>query len=279
MLNRAISGTYPTGSVFKIVIATAALDSGRFNDKRTFSCDGSFLVGKRPFHCWREKGHGASNITKALKESCNVFFYQLGLFLGADELSRYAFKLGLGRQTGIGLPGEVRGLVPTPRWKKNKFNTTWFKGETANYAIGQGYLLVTPIQILQLVGAIANGGKLVMPFIVERVEDVNLRHAESRDIRLKGRALETVREGMRMVVNDPGGTGLYARSKEVIKAGKTGTAQSPGKKPHAWFAGFAPFENPKFCIVIFIEHGGKGGLEPARFARKIIEKAKMLELF
>lgn len=278
MLNRAISGTYQAGSVFKIVLATAALDSGRFDDKKTFSCNGSFPVGNRLFHCWREKGHGTSDITEAIKKSCNVFFYQLGLFLGADELSRYAFKLGLGRPTGIDLPGEVSGLVPTPRWKKSKFKTPWFKGETANYAIGQGYLLVTPIQILRLVGAIANKGKLVTPFIVERIEDVRLRHAQSQDIRLKDKALETVKEGLRMVVNEPGGTGLYARSKEVIIAGKTGTAQNPEEKPHAWFVGFAPFENPRICIVIFIEHGGKGGLEPARFGKKIIEKAKELEL-
>ncbi|MEE9500318.1 MAG: penicillin-binding protein 2 [Candidatus Omnitrophota bacterium] len=278
MLNRAISGTYQAGSVFKIVLATAALDSGRFNDKKTFSCNGSFPVGNRLFHCWREKGHGTSDITEAIKKSCNVFFYQLGLFLGADELSRYAFKLGLGRPTGIDLPGEVSGLVPTPRWKKSKFKTPWFKGETANYAIGQGYLLVTPIQILRLVGTIANKGKLVTPFIVERIEDVRLRHAQSQDIRLKDKALETVKEGLRMVVNEPGGTGLYARSKEVIIAGKTGTAQNPEEKPHAWFVGFAPFENPRICIVIFIEHGGKGGLEPARFGKKIIEKAKELEL-
>ena len=278
MLNRAISGNYQAGSVFKIVLATAALDSGRFDDKKTFSCNGSFPVGNRLFHCWREKGHGTSDITEAIKKSCNVFFYQLGLFLGADELSRYAFKLGLGRSTGIDLPGEASGLVPTPRWKKSKFKTPWFKGETANYAIGQGYLLVTPIQILRLVGAIANKGKLITPFIVERVEDVRLRHAQSRDIRLKDKALETVKEGLRMVVNEPGGTGLYARSKEVIIAGKTGTAQNPEEKPHAWFVGFAPFENPRICIVVFIEHGGKGGLEPARFGKKIIEKAKELEL-
>jgi penicillin-binding protein 2 len=278
MLNRAISGTYQPGSVFKVAVAAGALDSGRFNDEKTFPCSGSFRLGNRIFHCWKEKGHGTRNITSAIKESCNVFFYQLGLLLGADEISQYAFKLGLGRPTGIGLPGEVKGLVPSPRWKKNKLKTPWFKGETANYAIGQGYLLVTPIQILRLVAAIANDGKLVKPFIVEKIEDVRLRHPEARDIGMKDTALEAVKEGMRMVVNEPGGTGLYARSKEVIIAGKTGTAQNPGEKPHAWFAGFAPFKDPRICVVIFIEQGGKGGLEPARFAKKIIEKAKELEL-
>ncbi|UCD55038.1 MAG: penicillin-binding protein 2 [Candidatus Omnitrophota bacterium] len=278
MLNRAISGTYQPGSVFKAVVAAAALDSGRFDDKKTFSCKGSFPLGKRAFHCWKERGHGTVDITGAIKESCNVFFYQLGVFLGADEISRYAFKLGLGRMTGIDLPGEVSGLVPTPRWKKSKFKTSWFKGETANYAIGQGHLLVTPMQILRFIGAIANKNKLLTPFIVERIEDVKLRHPEPRDIKLKDEALETIKEALRMVVNARRGTGLYARSKEVIISGKTGTAQNPEEKPHAWFAGFAPFENPRICVVVFIEHGGKGGLEPAQFAKKIVEKAKELEL-
>lgn len=283
MLNRAISGTYQPGSVFKIVVALAALDSGRFDGKKTFFCKGTFPLGNRPFRCWREKGHGTMNIESAIKQSCNVFFYQLGLLLGADEIAKYALKLGFGRCAGIDLPGEVSGLVPTVRWKRNKFKTTWFKGETANYAIGQGYLLVTPIQVLRLVGAIANKGKLVNPFLIERIEDLPPRQCigvgvKSWDIGIKEKALTTVKEGLRMVVDEPGGTGFYARSKEVVIAGKTGTAQNPEGKPHAWFAGFAPFENPGICIVIFIEHGGKGGLEPARFARKIIEKAKELKL-
>ena len=277
MLDRAISGTYPPGSVFKVVIMDAALESGKFNKEDTFFCKGSFPVGNRLFRCWKNKGHGTQNIIVGVKNSCNVFFYQLGLLVGADVLAKYAFRLGLGRPTGIDLPGEASGLVPSPSWKRRELRARWFKGETANYAIGQGYLLVTPIQVLRLISTIANGGRLVQPFVVERIGDIRLDHP-IEDIGMKEEALEIIKEGLRDVVNDPHATGIYAKSEDVIIAGKTGTAQNPGGKPHAWFTGFAPFENPGISVVVFIEHGGKGGLEPARFARKIIEEAKRLKL-
>ncbi len=278
LLNRAISATYPPASVFKIVVASAALDSGKFSEKNTFSCDGSFRVGGRAFKCWKEEGHGPQDITEAIKNSCNVFFYQLALLAGVNDISKYAFKFGFGRATGIDLPGEASGLVPTVAWKKRKLKMPWFKGETANYAIGQGYLLVTPIQIARMTSAVANGGKLVRPAVCERIEDINFRRREAQDVGLEIETLQTLKKGLRDVVNEPRGTGLYARSKKIIISGKTGTAQNPRGQSHAWFTGFAPFENPKICVVVFIEHGGKGGLQPARFARKIIEKAKELEL-
>lgn len=278
LLNRAISCTYPPGSVFKIVVAAAAVDSGKFDEKKTFSCNGRLRVGNRVFKCWKEEGHGTQHITEAIKNSCNVFFYQLALFTGVDEISKYAFKLGMGRVTGIDLPGEAAGLVPTPAWKRKKFKTAWFKGETANYAIGQGYLLVTPIQIACMTSAVANGGKLAEPAVCERIEDIKFRRGKTQGTVLKKETLKVLKKGLRDVVNERRGTGLYARSKKIIISGKTGTAQNPHGKPHAWFAGFAPFENPKICVVVFIEHGGKGGLKPARFAGKIIEKAKELEL-
>ncbi len=278
LLNRAISAAYPPGSVFKIVVAAAALESGKFDEKKTFSCDGSFRVGDRKFKCWKEEGHGAQDIREAIKNSCNVFFYQLAFFAGANNISKYAFKFGFGEKTGVDLPGEASGLVPSPEWKKRKLKTPWFKGETANYAIGQGYLLVTPIQVARMMCVIANGGKLVKPVICERIEDVKFPPEEARDAGLKKETLNAIREGLRDVVNARHGTGLYARSKKIIISGKTGTAQNPRGVSHAWFTGFAPFENPKICVVVFIEHGGKGGLWPARFAKKIIEKAKELEL-
>lgn len=278
MLDRAIGGVYPLGSVFKIAIMTAALDSRKFDGKKNLSCYGTLRVGDRIFHCWNEKGHGAQNITEAVKNSCNVFFYQLGLLVGVDEISKYAFMLGLGRPTGIDLPGEASGLVPTPSWKKSRFKSAWFKGETANYAIGQGYLLVTPIQVACLVSAVANGGNLVEPFVVDRIEDVTLPHGEPKNIGLGPNAIETVKEGLRMVVNDRHGTGLYAKSSRVVISGKTGTAQNPRGVAHAWFAGFAPFEDPKLAVVVFIEHGGKGGLDPARFSKRILEQAKKMGL-
>ena len=278
LVNRAISGTYPSGSIFKIVVASAALDSGAADEGKTFFCKGSFRLGDRSFGCWNEEGHGAQTIAQAVKNSCNVFFYQLGLFAGPDEMAKYAFKFGFGNATGVDLPGEAKGFVPTPAWKRRKLKEPWYKGGTANYAIGQGYFLATPIQVARLVAAIANGGELVSPFSVRKIEEVELRRAENRKIGLKDTVPEFVKAAMRDVVNAPGGTGVYARSKEVVISGKTGTAENPGGKSHAWFAGFAPFEDPKFSIVVFIEHGGKGGLEPAIFAKKIIEEAKKLRL-
>lgn len=288
MLNRAISGTYPLGSVFKIVVTVAALETALFDDKKTFFCNGDYRVGNRVFHCWNEKGHRTQTIAEGIKNSCNVFFYQLGLLVGVDEISKYSFKLGLGVPTGVDLSGEASGLVPTQSWKKRELKRPWFKGETANYAIGQGYLLVTPIQTVRMVAAVANGGKLVEPFLVDKIEDasttakkksrVNLHHKGGREIRLKEKTIKTLREGLRDVVNARGGTGFYARSKDVLIAGKTGTAQNTRGESHAWFAGFAPAEDPKICVVVFAEHGGKGGLDPARFAKGIIEEAKRLEL-
>ena len=274
MLDRAISCSYAPGSVFKIIVAAAALDSGKFDTGKTFQCNGSFQVGRRAFHCWREKGHGAQDVESAIKNSCNVFFYQLALSIGARKISEYAFKFGFGSPTGIDLPGEASGIVPSAEWKKRKKMGAWFRGETANYAIGQGYLLVTPIQIAVAFSAISNGGRIVRPFVVEKIEDIPLRHEEARDIGLKREVLKAIKEGLRSVVNSPRGTGLYARSKKIIISGKTGTAQNPAGTSHAWFTGFAPFENPKICVVVFIEHGGKGGLEPARFSKKIIKKQK-----
>lgn len=278
MMDRAIGGRYPLGSVFKIVVATAALESGNFDENKTLFCNGSFSVGNRIFRCWKEKGHGHQQIKDAMKHSCNVFFYQLGLIIGVNEISKYAFRFGLGRPTGIDLPGEASGFVPTPSWKRRNRKEPWFKGETANYSIGQGYLLVTPIQVVRLVSAIANGGKLVQPFLVEKIEDISLRHPEPESMRLDRSTIETVKTALKMAINFAHGTGFYARSKNVVISGKTGTAQNPLGKSHAWFVGFAPFEKPRISVVVFIEHGGKGGLDPARFAKKIIEEAKRLEL-
>ena len=278
MMNRAIAGSFPPGSIFKVVVAASALEENDFGEKKTFFCNGSHRVGNRVFHCWKEEGHGEENIIEALKDSCNVFFYQIGLLTGVDEISKYAFRFGLGRRTEIDLPGEARGIVPTPSWKKRKFRESWYKGETANYAIGQGYLLVTPIQILRLYSILANGGKLIKPFVVAKIEDVKLSSPESGKIDVSETTLDTIRVGLRNVVNAKHGTGFYARSKEVVISGKTGTAQNPAGKSHAWFVCFAPFERPRICVVVFIEHGEKGGLKPAKFAKEIIEKAKTLKL-
>ena len=278
MFDRAINGAYPPGSVFKIVVATAALDSDIFDDKRTFFCNGSYSLGGHVFNCWKQEGHKDQSLKDAMKHSCNVFFYQLGVLVGVDKIAEYAFKFGLGKPTGIDLPGESGGLVPTVSWKRKNMKEAWFKGETVNYAIGQGYLLVTPIQVARLLAAVSNGGSLIEPFLVNRISGIEIRHGEPQGTKIKNETLEIIKNSLRNVVNDDHGTGFYARSKEAVISGKTGTAQNPNGISHAWFVGFAPFEDPKISIVVFLEHGGKGGLEPARFAKKIIEEAKRLEL-
>jgi len=278
MLDRAISGSYPSGSVFKIVIALAALDSNCFGAMDSFFCNGEYALGRRIFHCWKEDGHGKLAIKDAMKFSCNVFFYQLGIKIGPNLITKYALKLGLGRPTGIDLPGEIAGLVPSPTWKRKTLGEPWYKGETANYAIGQGYLLVTPIQLCRMSSAIANEGKLVHPYLADRIANVEIIHPEMQDLKIKKEVLDLIKKSLKSVVNDKHGTGLFAKSKKTIISGKTGTAQNQSKKAHAWFTGFAPYDNPTIAIVVFVEHGGKGGLVPAKSAKKIIEKAKELKL-
>ncbi|MFH1593757.1 MAG: penicillin-binding protein 2 [Candidatus Omnitrophota bacterium] len=278
LMNRAIAGTYPPGSIFKTVVATAALETGTIDDRSIFYCSGIHVVGNRIFHCWKEKGHGSQNVGQGIQNSCNSFFYQLGLVLGVERISEYASKFGLGSLLGIDLPGEKPGLVPTPSWKRRSLKASWFNGETANYSIGQGYLLITPLQALNLVNVFASGGMIVEPYVAARIENVRVRHLDPRQTGFKKTTVKSVKVALKNVVNAPRGTGIYARSEEIIISGKTGTAQNPHGKTHAWFTGFAPFKDPKITVVVFSEHGGKGGLDPARFAKKIIEEAGKLEL-
>lgn len=278
LLNRGISCTYPPGSVFKVVVAVAALDTGRFTKDMQFGCNGSFALGKSIFHCWKEEGHGNQIIEDAIKNSCNVFFYQLGLKAGVQHISLYAEKFGFGKPTGIDLPGEAGGLVPTSTWKRIAKKEGWYPGDTVNYSIGQGFLLVTPIQVVCMMAAIANGGHLVQPYIVERIGNVKVSNPEIKGMDISKHTQDIMRRGLVKVVNDQRGTGMKAKLPDIVVAGKTGTAQNPRGKAHGWFSGFAPEENPKMCVVVFVEYGGKGGVEASNLARKVFEKSKTLGL-
>ncbi len=278
LLNRGISCAYPPGSIFKIVVAAAALDTGKFSNEETFACKGYYNLSKRVFRCWKEKGHGMQHITEAIKNSCNVFFYQLGLKAGVENISLYAKKFGFGKPTYIDLLGEVSGLVPTSQWKRLTKSQAWYGGDTVNYSIGQGYLLVTPIQVACMMSAFANGGYLVRPYIVEEIDNIKISNPKIEKIDVSKDTLNLIRAGLKKVVNDPRGTGMKARLKDIIIAGKTGTAQNPEGKAHGWFSGFAPFDNPKICVIAFVEFGGKGGLEASIIARKVIKKSKELGL-
>ena len=279
--DRAISSAYPPGSTFKIVIAAAGIATGAVTNSTTFTCKGFFLLGKRKFRCWKKQGHGPQNIIEGITHSCNVFFYNLGYALGAEQIHRYALSFGLGSRTNIDLPGEIKGLVPSPIWKRFFIKEPWYKGDTINYSIGQGYLLVTPIQMLRVVTIVANEGYCPTPFLVEEIE--GRRVAQRRDYvtRLRAKVFKPIKKGMFNVVNDPTGTGLYAKVNDMHISAKTGTAQ-PGTKgdTHAWFVGYLPSEDPKISFVIFLEHGGKGGADPARMVRLIatyIKENKILE--
>lgn len=272
LLNRAVAGQYPPGSLFKIIVALAGLESGSIKPDTAFICRGKLNVGNGIFNCWNRDGHGVMVLERAIIESCNVYFYNLGITLGAERILEYARQFGLGRKTGIGLAGEAAGFVPSRTWKKASMGEGWYAGDTVNLAIGQGYLLVTPLQITRLIAAVANGGTLVEPHVLKKVGDVELSGHKKVKLRVKEENLELIRKAMRGVVEDANGTGFRAWSSIVAISAKTGTSQAgPGLRTHAWFAGFAPFKNPEISFVIFLEHGGSGGDIAAMIANKAVE--------
>ena len=274
MSNRAISGLYPPGSVFKIVTSAAALETKAISPYTRFTCGGSFILGRAKFDCWKEGGHGSQNLKEGLMNSCNVFFYNTGRATGVDALESYSKLFGLNRATGIDLTDEVKGIVPGRSWKRLHKKGVWYEGETINYAIGQGYLAVTPIEILNMMSVIANGSGPVKPWITRRVGSRDLSGKKPDTIGLESNTVREIRNGLFAVVNDEGGTGKRAKVEGFAVAGKTGTAQNPHGRTHAWFTGYAPFDNPKICVVVFLEHGGKGGLEPAEIAGGLFTEAK-----
>ena len=278
LLNRAITGAYPPGSVFKVVVATAALEKGVITPDTVFSCPGSLKLGSRTFHCWKKDGHGEQSLREAIKNSCNVFFWRLGILLGVDNIAKYSKKFGVGERTGIDIPGEVPGNLPSSEWKKKRFNEKWYKGETLNYAVGQGYLITSPLQVARIMSVFANGGTLVTPYLVSEVGGIPVAAEDKVKLDISPETIGIVREGLEKVVNDRRGTGMKAKLKDVVVAGKTGTAQTSREKNHGWFAGFAPFEDPRVTVVIFDEYGGKGGYYAAGTAGKVIQKAYELGL-
>lgn len=278
MLNRAVSGLYPPGSVFKPVVAVAALEEKKVDPTTTFSCSGKYNLGGSVFRCWDEDGHGVQDINQGLKNSCNALFYQVGRIVGVDDIALFATKFGFGAPTGIDVTEEAAGLVPNRLWKKLSRKEAWFEGDTVNFAIGQGYLLVTPIQVVRMMSAIANGGRLVQPYIVKRIEGVEITAGRSQNVGVSKSTLDEVRAGLEMVVNDETGTGRRARAPGLRIAGKTGTAQNPKGASHAWFSGFSPVDGPKIALVVFVENGGKGGLDAAEFSGKIFQEAANLGL-
>lgn len=293
LMNRAISGIYQPGSVFKIVVAMAALGAGKIDRQSRFNCPGYLTLGAREFRCWKKDGHNSQNVVDALMNSCNVFFYNTGRAAGIDNIESAAKIFGFGKTTGIDLPGEAKGIVPGRYWKKSVKKDNWYEGDTVNLSIGQGYILATPIQVLKMISVIASNGKVVKPHIVKRIGTFDVSPVARSDLNINKNAMKIVREGLYRVVNAENGTGKRARLEGVAIGGKTGTAENPGGGTHAWFCGFAPFDpstkaqgqsranevrrgidDAKISLVVFLEHGGKGGLEPSGIAKDIFEVAK-----
>ena len=290
--NRAIQGQYPPGSTFKIIMAIAGLEEKAIDPTTRISDPGFFVFGNRSFRDWKKGGHGSVDLHRAIVESCDVYFYQLGQRLGIDRIAKYARAFGLGEKSGAVLDDEKSGLVPDTEWKRKRFRQPWYPGETPSVAIGQGYLTVTPLQLANMMAAVANGGTLYRPRIVSKLESVgggSVREygpEKIRTIDLKPDTLKRVRAALADVVSGPGGTGGAARSSVVAVAGKTGTAQVVEMKggyvktehlayfsrDHAWFVAYAPVQNPQIAIVTLVEHGGHGGDAAAPLAKKVFEK-------
>jgi penicillin-binding protein 2 len=269
LINRAIQAIYPSGSVFKIVTAMTGLETQAITIASEFECPGYMRLGGRVFKCWYRSGHGGQNVVYAIKNSCNVFFYKTGLKVGIDNLSQYARKFGYGSLTGIELPSEEAGLVPDAQWKKKVYNERWYDGDTVPLAIGQGYLQVTPIQILRMASVIASGGYLLKPTLVSKIEEVEVNEPRMKKCDFKKENIDIIARGMGEVASSDG-TGKRAMVEGVSIAGKTATVQNPHGKTHAGFVCFFPRETPEYAMVVYIEHGGSGGYEAAGIARKII---------
>ncbi len=288
MLNRAIQGTYPPGSTFKLVTAIAGLEEGVLKPEENISCAGGLRFGGRLFHCWKKGGHGPISVHRAIAESCDTFFYQVGLRLGVDKIAKYAHLLGLGRKTGIDMDGEKSGTIPTAEWKRKMFKQEWQPGENLSIAVGQGYDTVTPMQNALMVSQIALGRK-IQPHILKAIENEEgtvIRQpeiAEGKSLPISEKTLRIVRAGMMDAIESPGGTAHGSQLNIVKMAGKTGTAQvisEEGKSKvkgmntgdHAWFVVYAPVEDPRIAVSVIVEHGGFGASAAAPIAKDVLEK-------
>lgn len=295
--NKSLRGQYPPGSVFKIVTALAALKAGVATADTRVTCTGATKLGNHTFRCWKWEGHGVTDLKKALKESCDVWFYEVAQQLGIERLAATAREFGLGEELGFLLGGERKGLIPDRQWKRARFNAPWYHGETVIAAIGQGYVLTTPLQLASMMAAVANGGTVFRPQIVRRIENVEGREVRSFQPQILQRHpvapahLKAVHEALWAVVNEPGGTAWPQRLPDLPYAGKTGTAQVARMgavrrreseipyhlRDHALFTAFAPVGNPEIAVAVVVEHGSHGSSAAAPIARAIIARYFKLE--
>jgi len=291
LLDKVTGGAYPPGSTFKIITAIAALEENVVGPDRAFSCNGVFTLGNGRWRCWKKEGHGVVNLRRAMELSCDVYFYQVGNLLGVDRIAKWSRAFGLGEKTGLDLNMELPGIVPSTDWKMRNRAQTWQSGDTINVSIGQGYNLMTPIQIANLFAAMGNGGHVYRPFLLKKVVDeqgnivAEEKPFERRRVQMRPENLALVKASLFDVVNSPTGTGKKSRVEGFTVSGKTGTAQTSAlRKPkeqeevafqlrdHAWFAAYSPSENPEIAIVALSENdGGGGGSNAAPIVQKVLE--------
>jgi penicillin-binding protein 2 len=284
--NKFIHGLYPPGSSTKPQVLLSYLNSKLINANENLLCEGEISLGKRKFRCWNQYGHGEVDAKKAIKESCDVYFYKGGLRVGIDKISTDLSRYEFGKKTGVDLPSEFIGTVPSRNWKIEKFGEGWHKGETLNTVIGQGDFLVTPLQVATATALIATG-KLVTPHFIKSIDEQNITFKKEDILTpLEKKNLPYIQEGMYEVCNKKGGTAYKYNSAKIKIAGKTGTSQVVGipqdeikrmseddlkyfKKSHAWFTTYAPYKNPQFIVTAIIEHGGHGGSAAGEIVSKV----------
>ncbi len=298
LLNKAIAGQYPPGSTFKMMVAIAALEAGVVSPEQKIFCSGHVELGNQRFHCWKRNGHGNMALVDAIEQSCDVYFYDIAKRVGIDRISETARLFGLGAETGIEIPAERKGLMPTRAWKKGRTGEAWQQGETLVAGIGQGFVLTTPLQLAVMAARIANGGFAVKPRLILDTQEDGAPRVEPERLPIGRVPLQLVAEGMRRVSNVPTGTAFRARIKNsaMALAGKTGTSQVRritlaeretgvlrndqlpwAERDHALFVAFAPTAAPRYAVSVVVEHGGSGSATAAPIARDILIKIQEIE--
>lgn len=295
LTNKVIAGQYSPGSTFKMIVALAGLESGAIKPETRFFCAGKMFLGSHPFHCWKHSGHGYLDVVQALQHSCDIFFYETAQKVGIEKIADMARRLGLGEKIGIGLDNEKAGLIPDKAWKQRRYKEPWHPGETLISGIGQGYILTTPLQLVTMMARLVNGGYEVKPTFLRVSEE---EQKNIKKINLSPTYLDIVKEGMFNVVNVPGGTAYMSRFdyNGMKMGGKTGTTQvrrislkerqtgilKESELPwrlrnHALFVGYAPHNNPKYAVVVLVEHGGGGSSVAAPIASKLLQETLKLD--
>lgn len=270
LLNRATQASYPLGSIFKPLLALAALDEEIVTTAKTFPCEGKVKLGLAEFNCWST--HGVQNLDAALTHSCNSYFYNLGFITGPDILSFWAKKFGLDSLTGIDLPYEKKGFIPTVRWKKKKRKQNWYTGDTLNFTIGQGFINVTPLEALIAINVFASDGYLVKPHILKKINHTPSELFSKTYLRCKKENLQKVKKSLKNIVSADTGTAHLLDELNLDVSGKTGTAQTRGRS-HGWFIGYFPYKKSNYTVCVFLENGGSSHAA-VRILYKLLKKIK-----